>query len=46
MKQLLIFDLALIAVMRARDVRSSIANGGKPDMARTAHFGGDWPSSD
>ena len=21
------------------DVRSSIANGGKPDMARTAHFG-------
>jgi len=28
------------------DVRSSVAIGGKPDMARTRHFGSDRPISD
>jgi len=28
------------------DVRSSVANGDKPDMARTAQFGRDWPWTD
>ncbi|HXP42823.1 MAG TPA: hypothetical protein VN833_21390, partial [Candidatus Acidoferrales bacterium] len=28
------------------DVRSSVAIGGKADVARTAHFGRDWPKCD